>query len=132
MEKTGNSIILKNHFVGLHREMQPVMRNGKPTKRMKEVVVRDYADVTAWGYVIDGHEVFIPDANMNAPFTYSPVYKANGDILTCVCKFGQSGTADHIEPYVLNKQIGKLVCTSTGMGGATGKGWGAIVKKINW
>jgi hypothetical protein len=132
MEKTGNSIILKNHFVGLHREMQPVMRNGKPTKRMKEVIVHDYADVVAYGYIIDGHEVFITDKDMNNSRNFAYVYKANGEPLTCTCQFGCYGTADHIEPYELNKATGKLVCTSTGMGGATGRGWGAMIKKVNW
>lgn len=132
MEKTGNSIVLKDHYVGLHREMQPIMRNGKPTKRMKEVLVREFADVTAWGYIIDGHEVFITDAAMESEWNYASVYKANGESLTCICKFGQYGTADHIEPYQLNKATGELVCTSGGMGGATGRGWGAYIKKINW
>lgn len=132
MEKTGNSIILKNHFVGSHYEMQPVMRNGKPTKRMKEVRVMDYADVVAYGYIIDGHEVFITDKSMNDPYSFATVYKANGEALTCTCQFGCYGTADHIELYELNKTTGKLVCTSTGMGGATGRGWGAMIKKVNW
>lgn len=132
MEKTGNSIILKNHFVGLHKEMQPVMRNGKPTKRMKEVRVIDHADVIAYGYIIDGHEVFITDDDMNSPYPFALVYKANGEALTCICQFGCYGTAGHIEPYELNKTTGKLVCTSTGMRGATGRGWGAMIKKINW
>lgn len=132
MEKSGNSIILKNHLVGFHREMQPVMRNGKPTKRMKEVLVNDYADVVAWGYIIDGHEVFITDEEMESCWDDALVYKANGELLTCMCQFGYSGTADHEEPYKLNKKTGKFFCSSSGMGGATGRGWGAMIKRINW
>lgn len=132
MEKSGNSIVLKNHYIGFHREMHPVMRNGKPTKRMKEVLVDDFADVTAWGYIIDGHEVFVTDRALQSVSRYALVYKANGEVLTCICQFGNYGTADHEEPYQLEKATGKLVCTSNGMGGATGRGWGAMIKRINW
>lgn len=132
MEKTGNSIVLKNHFVGIKREMQPVMRNGKPTKRMKEVIVDLYDDVIAWGYMIEGHEVFITDKAMESSDSLAFVYKADGHLLTCECQFGAYGKVDHTEPYQLNKTTGKFVCLSSGMGGATGRGWGAMIKRVNW
>lgn len=133
MEKTGNTIILKNHFTGIHREMQPVMRNGKPTKRMKEVYVHDYADVVAYGYMVEGHEVFMTDEDMNDnTWDYVPMYKANGLRLTCMCQFGHYGQADHEVGYLYNKKTGKCACLSNGYEGATGRGWGAFIKKINW
>lgn len=45
MEKTNNSIIVKE-FVGSHYEDVPVMRNGKATKRTKQVLVRDMRNST--------------------------------------------------------------------------------------
>ena len=132
MEKTGNSIILKNHFVGLHREMQPVMRNGKPTKRMKEVIVHEYADVIAWGYIIDGHEVFIKEGDLEREHWTCFVYRQDGTMLDCVCQFGAYGTADHISPMQFNKLKKRLECYSDGYNGATGRGWGATIKRVNW
>lgn len=133
MEKTNNTITICNVFAGIRYEMQPVMRNGKPTKKMKEVRVCDYEDMTATGYMIDGHEVFILDRDMTNPeTTWARVYKANGERLTCMCQFGRYGQADHEEPYNWSKEQNRLVVFTQGYQGATGRGWGAMIKRVNW
>ena len=113
--------------------MQPVMRNGKPTKKMKEVYVRDFEDMVANGYMVEGHEVYMTDKDLqDATWDYVPVYKADGSRLTCVCQFGHYGTADHEVAYLYNKKTGKFACLSKGYNGATFRGYGASIKRVNW
>ena len=132
MEKTNNTIVV-NEFAGFRREMQPVMRNGKPTKRMKEVSVRVYEDMTATGYMLEGHEVFILDKDMEDPeHTYARTYKANGERLTCMCQFGHYGQADHEVAYLYIKATQRLGFFSNGYNGATWRGYGATLKRVNW
>lgn len=132
MEKTGNTIVV-NVFAGFLYEMQPVMRNGNPTKRMKEVRIETYADMTATGYFFEGHEVFVLDRDMEDDnYTWARTFKANGERLTCMCKFGRTGTADHEVPFLFDKKLQKLVCYSSGYNGATFHGAGATIKKVNW
>ena len=135
MKKTGNTITLHHIFVGCHREMRPIMRNGKPTKAMKEVYVDEYKDMTGVGVEFDGHEVFIREDHFNSnearPWGY-PVYRADGSNLTCMCKFGRYGQADHEEPMTWYKTNDVISCGSTGYQGATGRGWGSRIRKINW
>ena len=132
MKATGNTITV-NDFAGFRREMQPVMRNGKPTKRMKEVSVKVYEDMAATGYEIEGREVFILDKDMNdADMQWARVYRADGTRLTCMCQFGRYGTADHEETYNFSKKTQRFIVFCSGYNGATGRGWGASVTRVNW
>ena len=112
MEKTGNTITV-HIFAGFNYEMQPVMRNGKPTKRMKEVRIDTYADMNATGYMLEGHEVFVLDKDMeDETKSWARTFKSNGERLTCMCKFGRTGTADHEVSDLFDKKLQKLVCYS--------------------
>lgn len=132
MEKTGNSIVV-NRFSHFVYEMQPVMRNGKPTKRTKEVRINVNVDATAFGCIIDGHEVFIDELDCNDDtMTWARVYRADGTRLTCVCKFGRTGQADHESTYNFDKKSQSLVTFASGYNGATFHGAGATIKRVNW
>ena len=132
MEKTGNTIVVKE-YAGYRTEMQPVMRNGKPTKRMKEVVVRIFEDMIATGYMLEGHEVFILDNDMNDEgYDTARTYRADGTRLTCMCQFGHYGQADHEVGYFFDKKQHKLAYRSSGYNGATWRGYGATLKRVNW
>lgn len=129
---TGN-IITINEFVGCHRESVPVMRNGKPTKKMKDVIVDTYEDMTATGYLYDGHEIFLNDKDADKEsMNFIRTYRADGERLTCMAKFGRYGQADHEVTCDFFKKEKELGCHSNGWQGATWKGAGACIKKINW
>lgn len=131
--KTDNTIIIRGEFAGSTREMQPVMRNGKPTKKMKTVYVNKYEDMIASGYMFEGHEVFLNDKDMaDDDMTYARVYKADGTRLTCCCKYGRYGTADHEQIMRYSKKQNDLITDDYGYCGATWRGHGARINKINW
>lgn len=132
MEKTNNSIIV-NEFVGGHFENVPVMRNGKPTKRTKKVYVDEYADLTATGYLYQGHEIFLLDKDAeDETMNFIRTYRADGTRLTCMCQFGKYGQTDHESTCDYYKKLKAISCHSDGYQGATGRGWHAYIKRINW
>ena len=62
MKSTGKQITLTDRQYNW--QDVPVMRNGKPTKRTKRVLVTEDIQVTASSYLIEGHEVYIKDAEL--------------------------------------------------------------------
>ena len=136
MKSTGNQIII-SVYDG-HSEIVPIMRNGKPTKRTKEIWVDGTKEVTASGYIVEGHEVFISDEEMNDVLegrAYSDLVflrKRNGEAVIAILKFGRTGMADHREAVEFNPKTEQMHIRSTGYNGATGRGWGATVKRIEW
>ena len=132
MEKTNNSIIV-NEFVGIHYEDVPVMRNGKATKRTKQVRVYDYAELKATGYLYNGHEIFLLDKDAeNEEMDFISTYRADGTRLTCMCQYGRYGQADHETTCDYYKKSKVISTHSSGYQGPTGMGWGASIKRINW
>jgi hypothetical protein len=133
MKRTGNTIVAKL-FVGSKFQDVPIMRNGKPTKRTKREYVSEYADVELTGIEVQGHEIFINEneKHYNGDNTKFSAYNGEGERITVICKFGKSGKADHTEVAHYNVKIDQIVCLSSGFQGATGHGWGAYIKKINW
>lgn len=133
MKRTGNTIVAKL-FVGGGFQDVPVMRNGKPTKRMKKEWVSEYADVELTGIEVQGHEIFINEneKHFNGDNNKFVAYNNKGERITIICKFGKSGKADHEEVAYYNVKTDQIVCLSNGFQGATGHGWGAYIKKINW
>lgn len=137
MEKTNNTITIKNVFVGGHFTNVPVMRNGKATKRTKRVWVSEYADLQATGYVINGHIVYLLDKDMEEGATdYMRndvrAYREDGTRLTAMCKYGRYGQTDHEETVFWHKESKVLFCHTDGYNGPCGKGWGASIKRFNW
>lgn len=135
MERTGNTIIIKDMYIGCRFEKVPVMRNGKPTKATKEVCIEEKADLPAIGFMYEGHEIFILERDVMSEEIQSwgyPVFKADGSRLTCNCKFGRYGQANHEEVMRWYKEQDELGCGSRGYEGPTGRGWGAVIRKINW
>ena len=133
MKRTGNTIVAKL-FVGGKIQDVPIMRNGKPTKRTKREYVAEYADVELTGIEVQGHEIFINECekHYNGDNTKFSVYNDKGEGITIICKFGKSGKADHKEAAYYDVKTDQIVCLSRGFQGATGYGWGAYIKKINW
>lgn len=133
MKRTGNTIVAKL-FVGGEFQDVPIMSNGKPTKRTKREYVAKYADVELTGIEVQGHEIFINEneKHYNGDNTKFSAYNDKGERITAICKFGKSGKADHTEVAHYNVKIDQIVCLSSGFQGATGYGWGAYIKKINW
>lgn len=132
MEKTNNSIIV-NVFVDSHYEDVPVMRNGKATKRTKQVWVAEYADLNATGYLYEGHEIFLLDKDAeDETMNFIRTYRADGTRLTCMCQYGRYGQADHEDTCDYYKKSKVISCHSDGYQGATGRGWHSYIKRINW
>lgn len=129
MRTTGNTITI-NTFIGGHFEDAPVMVNGKATKRTKRVYVEEYGDVELTGIEVEGHEVFVEKSNYDENGYYC--YRADGTRLTCMCRFGRYGQADHKEIVMYNSKHDALYTPSRGYEGATWKGFGATIKRINW
>ena len=136
MKATGKQITIKEKdykFVDV-----PVMRNGKPTSRTKRELQYFDVEKTASSYEIEGHEVYIIDEEldrvMNGPESLGYVYlhKEDGTGICANCKFGEYGKANHRVPVEFFPKLGKLRIRSNGYNGATGRGWGAYVKNINW
>lgn len=139
---TGNSIVIPNCYITGETVEEPVLRNGKPTKRTKKVWKSISRDEIADGYTVEGHEVFIPRAHFDmamqkisnlSVYDYSVVpYTASGQRLMACCKFGKYGQKDHMEPVWLNLKTGTLFVSSRGYQGATGRGWGCSMGHILW
>ena len=136
MKATGKKITIKTSeykFVDV-----PVMRNGKPTSRTKRELESFDVEKTASSYEIEGHEVYIIDEKleriMNGPegLGYVYLYKKDGKAVVATCKFGRYGQTNHRVTVLYFPKQGRLGLASNGYNGATGKGWGATVKNIEW
>jgi len=140
METTGKQITVTTQ--DYRYTIEPVMRNGKPTKRTKEVVRYIPVEHTASSYIIDGHEVYIIDEDLARAkqataddLIYSRLvglYRADGSHVTCDCKYGRYGQANHVQGVTYDVLRKELHISTSGWQGATGRGWGAYVKRINW
>ena len=104
----------------------PVMRNGKPTKRTKRIYEWVNKEVEMDCIEYQGHKIYYDPTRDN-----TTAYKENGEILTGDFLFGIYGKV--IRPHCLcvNKKR-QLSWNVNGYEGATGKGWGARLIKINW
>lgn len=140
METTGKQITITREEY--RYTIEPVMRNGKPTKRTKEVVRYVPVEHTASSYLIDGHEVYIIDNDLatakqatsdDLPYRrLVGLYRADGTHVTCDCKYGRYGQANHVQGLTYDVLRQQLHTETSGYQGATGRGWGASVKRINW
>lgn len=133
MNKTGNKIVV-NLFVGGEFQDVPVMRNGKPTKRTKRQYVSIYEDRELIGIEVQGHEIFIDEneKHYREGDTSYQAYNDKGERITVICNYGRTGKAPHEEAAYYDMKKNQIVCFATGYQGATGHGWGAYIKKINW
>ena len=136
MKSTGKQITLTDRRYNW--QDVPVMRNGKPTKRTKRVLVTEDIQVTASSYLIEGHEVYIKDAELKEVLAGTAftdrvfLYRGDGSAVIAHCRYGRTGTADHkqVVEYVPKKEI--IFISSTGYNGPCGCGWGASVRRIDW
>lgn len=120
-------------FSKLRQVEVPVLRNGKETKRTKKVWREFPISVEMIPISIEGHVVYYrKDQFENPRYSFLSLYREDGSLLTCICKYGRTGQACHIESYQLNKETMKPVVLSNGYNGSTGKGWGATLIQINW
>lgn len=120
-------------FNKLRQVEVPVLRNGKETKRTKRVWREFPISVEMIPISIEGHVVYYrKDQFENPRYSFLSLYREDGSLLTCICKYGRTGQACHIESYQLNKETMKPVVLSNGYNGSTGKGWGATLIQINW
>lgn len=133
MKKTGNKIVV-NVFVKGELQDVPVMRNGKPTKRTKRQWVPIYEDRELTGIEVQGHEIFIDEkeSHYNESNNSYCAYNSKGERITAICQYGRTGKAPHKEAAYYDMKKDQIVCFATGYQGATGHGWGAYVKQINW
>ena len=136
MKSTGKKITVKGWEYSW-REV-PVMRAGKPTKRTKTVCVEKEVERSASSYLIEGHEVYIVDSELEAVLAgthYSGhvyLYREDGRVVLAYCQYGRYGKADHKEAVEFNPKTEKIYVRSTGYNGPCGVGWGASVKRIDW
>lgn len=97
----------------------PVMRNGKPTKRMKKEWVRECKDVE-----IEVKEKVIGNKTFYYPIEGGYLYNEKGETVLGLYKFGSYGKALHKSVVKVDSK-GNILKTTNGYEGATGKGWGA-------
>lgn len=131
MRTTGNSIISKV-FVGVCRKSVPVMRNGKPTKRTKEVWEENWEERTLTGIEVEGHEVFIDENEKSSREDCFVMYNNNGEKITAEVRIGRTGTKNHSVVAFYNKKTNQVIHFHNGYDGATGRGWGTYLVKVNW
>ena len=108
----------------------PVMRNGKPTKKMKSVIESYTIENEYESIEIEGHLCFYNPQELEK-WCSASLRKENGDFLEASYKYGYSGQVIHKHVVEINKNF-KLVHRANGLGGSTRKGWGASLVKINW
>lgn len=137
MLATGKQILIKNGNVEVIYEIVPVLRNGKPTKRTKEIQTIKYSDALADSYLIDGHEVYmirkdVEEAKIAGNYNRVIMFKEDSSMIYADCKFGRTGTVNHKVLVKYNVSTDRIEIQSTGYNGADGKGHGAYVVRINW
>lgn len=137
MLATGKQIIIKDGSFEITTELVPVMRNGKPTKRTKEVVIMKKSDALADSYIVDGHEVYmirkeVEEARQDGYYNRVRLFKEDSSAIFADCKFGRTGTVIHKVRVRYNVLKDRIEIYSTGYDGPMGHGHGAYVKKINW
>lgn len=137
MLATGKQIWIKDRKVEVTREIVPVLRNGKPTKRTKEVTITKYSDALADSYMVDGHEVYmiredVEKAKKENHYPCVTLFKEDSSAIFADCQFGRTGTAIHMVVVNYNVVSNKVGVYSNGYDGATGKGHGCCIKRINW
>lgn len=137
MIATGKQLLIKNGNVEVIREMVPVLRNGKPTKRTKEVIVMKKSDALADSYLVDGHEVYmiredVEKAKIDRNYNCVVMFREDSSKIYADCRFGRTGTANHKVIVTYNVLKDRIEIHSTGYNGATWRGYGAYVKRINW
>ena len=137
MLATGKQIIIKDGSFEITTELVPVMRNGKPTKRNKEVVVVNHSDAIADSYMIEGHEVYmirkeVEEARQDEYYNCVRLFREDSSKIYADCTFGRTGTVNHKVRVEYNVLKDRIEIHSTGYDGPMGHGHGAYVKKINW
>lgn len=137
MLATGKQLLIKNGNVEVIHEVVPVLRNGKPTKRTKEVIVMKKSDALADSYLVDGHEVYmirkdVENARIEGNYNCVVMFKEDSSKIYADCKFGRAGIANHKVIVEYNVLKDRIEIHSTGYNGPMGHGAGAYVKRINW
>lgn len=130
METTGNTITV-NVFIGGEMKDVPVMRNGKPTKRMKRQYVANYEDRVLTGIMVQGHEIFIDEREASFQNIYM-AFKGDGERLMVACKYGNYGSQLHMAAGFYDAKSNMITVMDRGWDGPMGKGRGARIVKINW
>ena len=108
----------------------PVMRNGKATKRMKKEWAVRLIEVDVHSVLIEGRQCWVRRDGIWSD--YSMVYRHDGTAVTCDCQFGAYGTKAHREALYYYHDRRAWGVSTTGYNGATGRGWGASIRTINW
>lgn len=87
---------------------------------------------------IEGHAVYVLKSAIDGE-TYpngvshtSNVYRADGSIIRCAWVFGPTGKADRWGALIYETKKHFIVRTTNGLNGATGRGFGARLKFIDW
>ena len=133
-----NATINVQEWTSSERVEKPVMRNGKPTKRMKVEYVPVYTTIEAQGYEINGHVVYIPESDIvnNGVDKFfkglARVYRENGERLTGACVYGHTGKVEHERCIFLSIEDNEFCMPGEGYHGACGKGSRVFMGRINW
>lgn len=108
----------------------PVMRNGKPTKRMRKEWAVRLLEVEVHSVLIEGRQCWVRKDGIWSD--YSAVYRNDGTAVTCNCQFGPYGQKAHVEALYYYHSSHSWGIKSSGYNGATGRGWGASIRSYNW
>lgn len=108
----------------------PVMRNGKPTKKMKSVVESYTIENEYESIEIEGHLCFYNPQELEK-WCSTSLRKENGEFIKASYRYGVYGQVIHEHVVGIDKNF-KLFHRTNGLNGSTRKGWGAQLVKINW
>lgn len=117
-------------FIGFEYQTIPVMRNGKPTKKTKEVRVEMNSDVEYELTEIEGHQVYV---EKEPRFDTLSIRTLDGEYLTFNYRKGYSGQNTYTARLFLDAKTRKFYYKAgQGYDGPMGKGSQVIVLNINW
>ena len=111
----------------------PVMRNGQPTKRMKNARVYEMVEKEVLPIEIKGHIAYYRRDKKESQYgRYLTLYKEDGTCLKGEFMYGRTGQTVHIDPIEIDKDSLKLIEVSYGYDGPCGRGSVATLVKILW
>lgn len=95
------------------------------------------SDALADSYLVDGHEVYmiredVEKAKIDRNYNCVVMFREDSSKIYADCRFGRTGTANHKVIVTYNVLKDRIEIHSTGYNGATWRGYGAYVKRINW
>lgn len=118
------------------------MKSKTITVKVLHVINHEFVNVpeTAVLHNIENHDVYILESALNGtqldlygnPDYETCVYREDGTKVMCAYVFGRTGKSLRWAALRYHAQKNFIIKTTNGMSGATGHGWGASLRLIDW